>query len=270
MSDTYHSQKDAKTPRLTYSIAKILLAKSPLHAWYRHPLLGGQSIKPSKAMDIGSIGHDMLLGGGDPIDILEFDSFRKKEAQEAKALSYSSGHIPILRKDYDQLEHVVSKVKEQLLVHAPEFFDDHLSEHPVIWTAENGIECQSKYDWVSPTTGLMIDLKFTTDASPDKCTKKIIDMGYDVQEAFYTEAFNKTYPEMAGRTNWKFIFIETEEPHAISVIETDSTFKELGRVKMNYALDVWENCLDTNQWPGYGRQVVEAPHWSLNKMEGKI
>jgi len=266
MSDNYHSQTDAKTPRLTYSIAKILLAKSPMHAWYNHPLLGGHSITPTKAMDIGSIGHDILLGGGDPIDVLEFDSFRKKDAQTAKAESYAAGHIPILRKDYEKIELVTEKVKEQLKIYCPEFFEPHLSEHPVIWKAENGTECQSKYDWVQPETGLMMDLKFTTDSSPEKCTRKIIDMGYDVQEAFYTEAFNKTYPDLAGRTNWKFIFVETEEPFAISVIETDSVFKEIGRAKMNKALDTWRTCLDADSWPGYGKSTVEAPGWLASKI----
>ena len=265
----YHSQEGAKTPRLTYSIAKILLNKSPLHAWHRHPLLGNTSMKPTKAMDIGSIGHDLLLGGGDPIDVLDYDSFRTKLAQEEKAQSYASGHIPVLRKDYEKIEFIVGKVNEQLLIYCPEFFTSHENEFPVIWKAENGVECQSKYDWISSKTGLMIDLKFTTDSSPDKCVKKIIDMGYDVQEAFYTEAFNKTYPDMAGRTNWKFIFIETEEPHAISIIETDSTFKELGRMKMNYALDAWKACLESNIWLGYGKTTVEAPGWAVYKMGEK-
>ena len=262
----YHSQEGTKTPRLTYSIAKLLLAKSPLHAWYNHPLLGGHKLTPSKTMDLGSIGHDLLLGGGDPIDILDFDSYRKKEAQELKKDSYEAGHIPVLRKDYEKLEVTVSKVKEQLSLYLPEFFHEHISEHPVIWEADNGVECQSKYDWVSLDSGLMIDLKFTTDASPEKCTRKIIDMGYDLQEAFYTEALNKTYPELAGRTKWLFVFIETEEPYAISVIETDSTFKEIGRLKMNTALDIWESCLESNNWPAYGQQTVSAPGWAVYKM----
>lgn len=266
----YHDQKDAKTPRLSYSIAKILLAKSPLHAWDAHPLFGNNGITPTKAMDTGSIGHDLLLGGGDPLDILDYDSFRTKDAKADRENSYALGHIPILKKDYEKIELVVEKVKEQLHVYFPEFFEAHESEFPVIWKAENGIECQSKFDWVKLTTGLMIDLKFTKDASTEKCKSQIINMGYDVQEAFYTEAFNKTYPELAGRTKWKFIFIETEAPYAISIIETDSTFKELGRMKMNYALDVWKSCLEKDTWPGYGCNTVEAPGWAVNKMGDRI
>ncbi len=48
----------AAQPSLTQSIAKILIEKSPLHAWHEHPRLGGKPDEPddtySSARAIGS------------------------------------------------------------------------------------------------------------------------------------------------------------------------------------------------------------------------
>ena len=172
----YHSQEGATVPRLTYSTAKVLLEKSPLHAWYQHPLLGNNRRIATKAMDTGSVCHDLMLGGGQEIIILPFNDYRKKEAQAAKQTAYDNDCIPMLEKDYQECKKITDSATEQLKDLLPEFFTPHENEYPIIWTAENEVECQSKWDWLQLETGLQIDLKFTNDASPDKCIKNIINL----------------------------------------------------------------------------------------------
>jgi len=53
-------------PRLSPSIAKILLQKSPLHAWNAHRLLGGKGSKPSAAQIKGSAVDAIVFGGTVP------------------------------------------------------------------------------------------------------------------------------------------------------------------------------------------------------------
>lgn len=269
MTETeYHAQKGAKTPRLTYSIAKELILKSPLHAYHIHPLLGGAEKQATRAMDMGSVVHDLILGGGSEVAVLDFDSYRTKAAQEARDAATADGLIPMLQKDHEKAMQIAGKISAQL----PSDFHtvEHTTEEPVIWTADNGVECQSRFDWVSFETGLMYDLKLTTDASPDGFTRKIISMGYDIQMAFYTMAIEKTAPHLAGRTKWKFIVAETDEPNAVSILQPDSSFMELGRMKVERALSQWAVCLETGLWPGYGEKMIEAPGWALYRegMEG--
>ncbi len=267
----YHSQTGEKTPLFSYSVAKTLLEKSPQHAYLQHPLLGNEPRKPTAAMDKGSIIHGLLLGGAQEILVIHEDNYRTKHAQEAKKSAYSDGQIPILAKDMDTIDEGVENIKEQILELAPYFFDDHESELSVRWTMDNGVETQSRFDWIQPETGTIIELKSCSDANPKVLDRKIIDFGYDIQEALYLQCANKTWPEMAGRFTWEFIFVEPEPPYMVSVITTDSSMSWLGESKVRRASDKWKAGLASDQWPGYGRQVVSAPPWAVSReeMEGE-
>ena len=50
----------------------------------------------------------------------------------------------------------------------------------------------------------------------------------------------------------------------------DSTFRELGDMKMNKALTTWKECLEADSWPAYGYNRVEAPGWAVYKIMGEV
>ncbi len=267
----YHSQTGEKTPLFSYSTAKILLEKSPQHAYLQHPLLGNELRKPTAAMDKGSIIHGLLLGSGQTVAVIQADSFRTNVAKEARDTAYAEGKIPMLEKEMDTILEAVENAKAQILELAPYFFDKHESELSIRWEMDNGVKTQTRFDHITPETGKIIDLKSCSDANPKNLDKKIIDFGYDIQEALYLQCANKAWPEMAGRFTWEFIFVELEPPYMISVIETDSSMTWLGESKVRRASDKWAECLESGKYPGYGRQVVSAPPWAVSReeMEGE-
>src|SRR5687767_12481495 len=88
--ETYFSDP-AETPSLSASIAHTLVSKSPIHAWMQHPRLGGRGKKPTRAMDLGSVVHALLLGAGKEYCVIrapdgepEYEDFKKKAAREAR------------------------------------------------------------------------------------------------------------------------------------------------------------------------------------------
>lgn len=265
----YHEQTGEETPLFSYSVAKTLLEKSPQHAYLQHPLLGNEPRKPTTFMDKGNIIHGLILGGGPEIEIIQADNFRTKAAQELKAMAYEENKIPILQKDMDTIDEAVENAKEQIKQLAPYFFEDHQSELSVRWTMDNGVKTQSRFDWIKPETGLIIDLKTANDANPQNLDRKILDFGYDIQEALYMQCANKTWPDMAGRFKWEFIFVEPEPPYMVSVVETDTSMTWLGESKVKRASDKWKSCLESGIFPGYGRQMVSAPGWAVSREEGE-
>jgi hypothetical protein len=73
---------DKEVPRLSPSIAKLLLDKSPLHAWNAHRLLGGQQPKPSASQALGSAVDALVFGG--EVDCTK--AVREKAEAIAKAI----------------------------------------------------------------------------------------------------------------------------------------------------------------------------------------
>jgi hypothetical protein len=260
----YHSQTGETTPLFSYSVAKTIIQKSLYHAWLEHPLLGGQSRKPTAAMDKGSIIHGMLLGKGPEIQVIEADSFRTNAAKAERDEAYEAGLIPILRKDMDGLHIAVHEIERKIREISPYFFfSPHDTEVSIRWEMGNGVKTQSRIDWISSQR--ICDLKTCADASPEAAQRAIIKFGYDIQQAMYLDCANCAFPEMAGRFTWEFIFVEIEPPYMVGVYETDSSMLELGSMKAERASNKWKSALDTGVWPGYGRQMIYAPGWALNK-----
>lgn len=268
----YHAQTGEKTPLFSYSIAKTLLHKSAEHAYRQHPLLGNEKTAPTKAMDKGSIIHGLLLGSGQEIVTIEADSFRTNAAKELRDLAYSEDKIPILEKDWTAILEGVETIKYNIKQLAPYFFDPHDSELSVRWEMDNGVKCQSRIDWVGQHKEgrlLITDLKTISADNHTKLDTHIINFGYDIQEAMYKQAAEKTWPDFAGRIDFEFIFVEPEPPYMVSVVETDSSMSWLGEHKLQRAADKWKECLESGVFPGYGRQVVSAPGWAVSREEGE-
>ena len=267
----YHSQTGEKTPLFSYSTAKRIIQESAYHAHMYHPLLGGEKKEPTKPMIKGSIIHGMILGGGPDISILNFDNYKTKVAQETKAAVIAEDKIPILQKDMDNLRVAVACIKAKIQILAPYFFDSHESELSIRWEMDNGVKTQSRFDWIQHETGLIIELKTTKDANPRVLDKYSNTLGYEIQLSTYMQAAEKTWPDMAGRFKWKFIFIEPEAPYMISVNDVDSSMFWLGDSELRRASKKWKECLESDNWPGYGENTISAPPWAVSReeMEGE-
>jgi hypothetical protein len=88
--EQYHADP-TEVPSLSYSVAKILLTESPMHAYYYHPRLGGHVREQTKAMGKGQVIHKLLLGIGADIVVVRADNFRTKAAQELRDAAIAAG-----------------------------------------------------------------------------------------------------------------------------------------------------------------------------------
>src|SRR5258706_9329550 len=63
----YFADRIAPVPSLNSSVAKLLISRSPLHAWMAHPRLNpGWKPEPfDRRMNLGSYAHHVLLGQAD-------------------------------------------------------------------------------------------------------------------------------------------------------------------------------------------------------------
>ena len=265
----YHAQTGSETPLFSYSTAKTIINKTAYHAWLNHPLLDNQPQKPTDAMNMGTLIHNKLLGIGGEFVVIKADNYKTKVAQNAKKEAYEAGLVPVLEKEIGDIDGAMERVTNQIKELAPYFFEPHETELSVRWEMDNGVKCQSRWDWIQPESGRVIDVKSIATDNLTKLENHILKQGYDIQEAMYIQAAEKTWPEMAGRFTWEFLFIEKKPPYMVSIVETDSSMSWLGESKLKRAADKWAECLESDIWPGYGRQVISAPGWAVSREEGE-
>jgi hypothetical protein len=248
------------------SLATTLLNQSPLHALAASPEFGGGGGEGTKETDRGTICHHLVLGCGQKYEVLDFDDWRKKVAQEARDAAVAAGKVPVLKHTFDGYLELAARVTENLADYG--VILDGKSEQAVSWVedTENGeVACRSMFDHVWLDRGRIIDLKFVRDASPEAVARSASGYGYDIQAAGYTRALGALRPEWLGRIKFSFAFCETEAPYAMFLCEPDGLFREIGAKRWRRAVERWALCKATQEWPGYEVGDISLPQWAAAK-----
>lgn len=263
-------------PSLSQSIAHVLLTKSPLHAWTEHPRLGNQPGNESDdddttALRAGKVIHKLLLGEGARVAVIQADNFRKKFAQEARDAAVAAGLVPMLERQHDELVAAAETIKANLALFGIDLEDpEGRSEVAIEWEEEGEhgpVLCRCRMDRVHLEHGLIFDVKKIRSAHPDTCGKHAVEYGYDIQDAAYRRALAKLRPELEGRIQMLYLFVEVDPPYAVYPGPLDGELRELGQQRWERAVYVWERCLRTNRWPAYTDRItpIIAPGWAMNR-----
>jgi hypothetical protein len=274
MSEAVYHADPAPIPSLSSSCAKTLVQKSPMHAYAEHPRLGATHKDGSDEMDFGSLAHRLLLGKGSDIAELEADTWRGKEAAAFWGKAKAAGKIPCLSKDLVRAEALAGVLLGQMNdMGLGAVFDpankEAQSEVAGFWQ-EGDVWCRFLVDrlLMSANHAHIFDVKtMSQSAHPRACAARIASMGYDIQRAHYIRGVEALRPDLAGRVNFTFIFVETVAPFAITPVRLDGEWSAIGQSRWERALAKWQECTATNNWPGYANDILrlEAPKWALSQ-----
>lgn len=269
----YH-RDPCDVPSLSSSIAKILLERSPLHARYAHPKLGGGVRESTDAQNRGSIIHKLLLGKGSEIAIINHDDYRKTEAREARDAALNAGQIPIKLKDYAEISSAADSIRARLLDIG---FDlqqmGSLVEQAIEWDEEGEhgpVRCRAMFDWVNVASGDILDVKSIDDASPESAARSMWRYQYHMQDAAYRSALNalRRHHGLDGESTFTFLFAELDAPYGVLPAKCNGAFREIGEARWRAAVRKWERCVLSGDWHGYASETVrlEPPGWAVSKL----
>ena len=276
----YHADRIAASPSLSSTLARTILARSPLHAWTAHPRLN-PAWEPveKKTFDIGRAAHRAVLGrGGDycayPTDILASNGAAStKEAKAWAEEQRAAGRTPLKADEVDQVGEIADAVRRQIEAMGIRL---DLSRSEVVALAEvDGVMCRAMIDNAPADPRLpLYDIKTTTDASPEALAKTIATYGYDVQASHYLATWKAATGE---DRRFRFIFVEKEAPYGVSVAELyrkpgdEADWFDHADALAADARHIWGECLRSGHWPGYPARVamIGAPGWHLTKMEDR-
>ena len=121
-------------------------------------------------------------------------------------------------------------------------------------------KCQFDFSWKEDQKTNGIDLKTDIDPSPDAFQKKVFDLGYDFQAAFYMKGL-----EECGINPgiWLWIAVETKEPWTTHVHYATPETMEIGWRRVQMAVDKLKAYLKDDKKRPYGTKVnhIKPPRW---------
>lgn len=260
----YHQGNLADVPMLSASIARILIAQSPKHAWTAHPKLN-PDYEPTVAekFDVGTCAHSILLEGEASVVVVDAPDWRTNAAKDERDAARAAGQTPLLLKDFAAVERMCEAVKAQLgaLAVTPPLFTDGKPEQTLVWD-EDGVGCKARLDWLRDDRAAIDDLKTTTrSANPETFSRTIFSTGYEVQAAWYLRGLKAV---TGADAEFRFVVAETSPPYAVSVLSLAPSALELANAKVDWALATWRRCLEQDNWPAYPTRVAyaEPPGWA--------
>ena len=140
------------------------------------------------------------------------------------------------------------------------------SEESYFWTdSVTGIECKCRPDYLRPD-GIVVDLKTTENASPEKFVKSAYDYRYYVQAWWYLHGLKQ-----CGIDAHDFIFIAVEKkpPYAVCVYAADDLMLQLGEREAVENLRTYAECEKSGIWYGYEKEPeihsLSLPDWVIRK-----
>lgn len=259
-ADDYHGLKE---PYISATLIKVLLSKSPAHARSIHPFFSQFKQEPSEAKDHGTVLHSLILEGHANM-VLEvgYPDFRSAAAREERDKARSAGFIPMTSASLAELREMAEQIRDRIAGHDadPPLFVDGKAEQSLFWE-DRGVQCKARLDWIHADGLTVDDLKTTKRwADPTSFKRAVFSTSYDIQAAFYMRGLSKITGK--GFPAFRFVFVELEPPYGVHVVQLSNAVVALANEKIDYALDVWRNCVENDVWPCYqGVEMVELPPW---------
>ncbi len=248
----YHGHKGS----LSTSMAKQLLPPSCPAKFKAN--LGKPWIKT--AFDFGHVVHTIVLGKGDEIAVLDFDSRRTNAYKDAEKAARAAKKTPILIADYEHAEAVAASVLAN--PSAAALFSNGTAEQSAFWVdEETGILRRARFDFLPDAVAgqrlNLPDLKTADSSEPEAFGKKAASYEYPMQAAAYVDAAIAL--GLDDDPLFWFVAVEKEAPYIVTVSYADEDTLQIGRHLNRKALRIYAECVATDHWPTY--QPEPAALW---------
>lgn len=266
-AEAYHADPCVE-PSLSSSIAKLLIAQSPLHAFMAHPRLNAAfEAEHSSAFDLGSAAHALLLER-DPTKIVwvQAEDWRTKDAKAIRDAARERGQFPLLAKYQAPLAEMTAQANIALSrSELGDILESGAVEQTLIWQ-DGAAWCRARADALSADRRIILDYKSTSDASPEVFGRQIGRMGYDFQAEWYTRGVRAV---TGAEPAFVLLAQEITAPYACALFALSNAYREIGQRKVARALALWSRCMERREWPGYDTRIryVEPPGWELALLE---
>lgn len=238
------------------------IERSPLHFWHSRQTPRA----PTPAQQLGTLTH---------LCVLEHDAYlatvrvapdvdrRTKNGKEAAA-AFESECAEIGATVATPEQDAKARAMREAVMAQPfarALLADGHAEVTLCWDHE-GTACKARPDWLCCGHEVIVDLKTAADASPAAFAKASGNFKYHMQAAWYSDAAERVG---LGARAFVFIAVEPEPPYAVGLYRLDEHALHAGRIRYQRALDAYRECMATDAWPGYAREIqtIEIPKWAL-------
>lgn len=176
------------------------------------------------------------------------------------AKASSTDRAMITPNDLGMLESIKKSVNSHKIAHKLLASGDN--EQSLFWQdPDTGLTCKARPDVYN--NDFIVDLKSADDGSYHAFQKKIADLRYHVQAAFYLDGLSLITKKQY--TTFVFVVVEKSAPFGVGVYVADNKMIEKGRSVYKKDMSYLADCMRENRWPDYTETTLDIslPRWAL-------
>ena len=274
----YH-RDPCEVPSLSCTIARILVRRTPAHAYHAHPRFGAGTFEATKVMDDGSAVHAMFAEQPHLIETIRTTygpKTKRKDligepvrdyltdaAKEERDEIRSRGAIPVLHHRRAELIRCYREGMRQFrAAEDGECFTSPGRSEVMAVAEEDGVWLRVLVDRLPNDPKLPpADLKCTEmSAAPGEWERRL-QREYAFQDAFYRRVLHGA--EGFLRPPMRFGVLELDPPHGAVIMAAAPSLEAIAMAEVDRAIMRWRRCMTTGVWPMYPPYTawVEAPNW---------
>lgn len=225
--------------------------------------------RQSAAFDYGGAAHRFVLGKGDEVVEVPFDSWRTNDSKAMRREARAAGRRPLLAAEVVKARRLADVVRAHPIA-GPLFGGGvGVPERSTTWIdPETGETCRMMLDLFphldGPHLPVAADLKTTTSVELRDVTSTVVKYGYHQQVAFGLEALAALG---VVEVDFLLVFVTKEPPHLVRTVRVPPELLDVGRRRNRRALDRWSWCRDTGEWPSLPAVIddLTPPAWALRE-----
>lgn len=254
------------TPAVSNTVLSSM-ARSPAHCFVLHVADDRRKMATSPAFFAGTLAHCAILEPAALLDryMLKPDGLdmRTKEGKAWKA-AMPAGVLTIDADEYANA--LAQRDAVQGVPELSELLATGTAEVSAFWRDdETGLQCKCRPDWVHTLSDgrvILLDVKTTTDASPQQFTRAVWRYGYHRQAAWYSAGYARAAGvEVAG---FVFASVTSAYPFIAAAHTLDDDYMRIGQDECRRLLDEYADCKLTGRWPAYpGMNLLSPPAWAM-------
>ena len=243
------------------------ISKSPAHYkyWKENPQ------EDTPALLFGRAAHKYVLETYDFYNEFAVAPVCDRRTKEGKStweqfVAESEGKDVITQEQFEQID----AMRNAML--ATPFVSKLINgEHEVsfFWTdKDTGLKCKCRPDALNTKLKIIVDYKTADNAETQHFMRKSIDLGYDLQSAYYLDGVKANTGD-----DYIFVFIAQEKkpPYAVNILQADEVFIKSGREVYKAMLETYKECSENDNWYGYlgaENQInsLGVPKWLENML----
>ena len=240
-------------PGLRWSQLKALAQKTPRHFQYATSV----TRTDTSALRLGRMVHQHVLGGDESFVVV--GDRRTAAARAEAAVHEANGRTIVTADEMETALAMASAVANH--AEAASLMASCHKEVSYTWELF-GVALKCRIDAINDYR--IVELKTTTDASPDAFSRAIATHLYHAQIACYRDA---SYSVDGRSRTPTFVVVEKAPPYCVAVYTLDLRSREHGSAVFEYAVKRFRDCAESDTWPSYPEMTIGLPRWSLPDAE---